>query len=228
MRKRMLIVDASLDHEFYKPVEQWMPHICGVGADAVHLPSMAMHPQLDRYTHVLLTGSQASFEDPLPWFDLAADLVRDAMDRDVALLGSCFGHQMLVWALSGPTYVRRALRPELGWIRVDVLQEDRLLANVPNPWHSFAFHLDEVVEPPGPWRVLAKNEACAVQAIRYGEHRIWGIQPHPETNEAEARRLMEMALDLAPDRAEEIQQAMNQPVLDDGATPQLVRAFLES
>jgi len=228
MCERILIVDASLDHTAYWPVQQWIPYLGGAPADAVHLPSTSAVPSLSRYTHILLTGSEATFEEPAPWFELEADLVRDAVDRDLAVLGSCFGHQMLVWALSGPQSVRRAQCPELGWVSIEILGKDQLLDDLPNPWHAFAFHLDEVIAPPSPWRVLAKNDACSVQAIRYGDQRVWGIQPHPETDPPEARRLMEMALRQAPDRAEEIRRAMSQPVCDDAVTAQLVDSFLQS
>jgi hypothetical protein len=96
MGKRILILDGSLDRTVYRPVEQWARHLDGVPFDAIHLPSDELVPPLSRYTHVLLTGSEASFEEPLAWFDVEADIVRDAVNRGLAVLGSCFGHQMVV------------------------------------------------------------------------------------------------------------------------------------
>ena len=228
MKKRLLILDGSLDRSIYRPVEQWSRYFDGVEYDAVHLPTNQPVLSLDRYTHVLLTGSEASFEEPEAWFDVEAGIVRDAVERSLAVLGSCFGHQILVWTLSGPEHVRRTPRPELGWVAIDILEQDRLLSDLPNPWNTFAAHLDEVVELPAPWRTLAANDACAVQAVRYGNRPVWGIQPHPETDREEGRLLMKIAIARYPEFAQQIRRAMDEPVRDDRATPQLIKAFLRS
>ena len=226
--KRLLILDGSLDRSIYRPVKQWVRTFDGITFDTVHLPSGDPVPALERYTHVLLTGSEASIAQPQAWFDVEADIVRDAVDRGLAVLGSCFGHQMLAWSLSGPETIRCAPTPEVGWIAIEILVSDVLFAELPNPWHAFACHLDEVVAPPPPWRVLAANEACAVQAMRYGDHPVWGIQPHPETSPREALLQMKAGLELYPEYAKQIRQAMASPVRDDGATPSLIAAFLRS
>jgi len=226
MQPRVLIVDSSIDPSVYRPVEQWARHLREVPFVAVRPPAGEPVPDLDRFTHVLLTGSEARFEEPASWFEVEADLVRDAVDRRLAILGSCFGHQMLAWALSGARYVRCAPRPELGWIEIDILEDDPLFEGIPNPWNVFASHRDEVVDPPPPWRVLAATRSCAVQAIRYGDRPIWGIQPHPETNPEEGRTLMGAAVERFPEEADRIRRAMAQPVRDDNVAQRLVDAFL--
>ncbi|MDD4904434.1 MAG: hypothetical protein PHX77_08050, partial [Candidatus Bipolaricaulis sp.] len=146
--------------------------------------------------------------------------------RGLAVLGSCFGHQMLALTLSGREHVRRAPIPELGWIAVNILEPDPLLAGLPRPWHTFAAHLDEVVAPPAPWRVLAATAACAVQGMRYGDRPVWGIQPHPETSPDEAGIQMQTALRQHPEYEREIRQAIAAPVRDDRTAPKLAAAFL--
>ena len=95
MRKRILVLDNSTDRAVYRPVEEWSRHFGGIPFDAVHVPAGEPIPPLDRYTHLLVTGSDATFSRPEAWFDAEADAVRDAVDRGLAVLGSCFGHQML-------------------------------------------------------------------------------------------------------------------------------------
>jgi len=227
MSQRVLVLDNSTEHAVYRPVDEWARNFAGVPFDAVSVPLGEPIPPLDGYTHLLLTGSHASASEPAePWFEAEADVVRAAADRGLAILGSCFGHQLLAWALSGPSHVRRAPMPELGWTAVDILLKDSLFAGVASPWHTFAAHLDEVVDPPTPWRVLAANESCAVQAMRYGDRPIWGIQPHPETRPDEARRQMERALTRYPEFAVAIRQALQAPVRDDGSAPKIAAAFL--
>ena len=226
MKKRILVLDNATDRTVYHPVEEWARAFGKVPFDAVHVPSDASIPSLGGYTHVLLTGSEASLLVPEPWFDVEADVVRDAADRGTAVFGSCFGHQMLAWALSGPDSVRRAPIPELGWVAVNIIASDPLVSGLPTPWHSFSAHLDEVVHPPEPWRILAANEACAVQAMRYGDRPVWGIQPHPETTPEEAKSQMRIALGRYPQYEQEIRRAIDSPVRDDRMAARLMAAFL--
>ena len=229
MKKRILILGNSIDRSVSRPVEEWSRYFGKVPFDAVQLPANEPVPSLDRYTHVLLTDSAASFRQHEPWFDVEADLVRDAVDRGLPVLGSGFGHQMLAWAISGPEFVRRSRIPELGWVAIDIVKTDSLLANLPNPWHTYTSHTDEVVEPPEPWRILASNGACAVQVMRYGDRPVWGIQPHPQISPEEAKLQMEHGIDSYPKYAQQIRQAkIESPVRDDGATPRLITAFLKS
>lgn len=226
MPKRILVLDNSIDRAVYRPVEEWSRTFGDVPFDAVHVPSAEPISPLDRYTHLLVTGSDATFSRPEPWFDVEAEVVREAVDRGLAVLGSCFGHQMLGYALSGPETVRRAPIPEVGWIAIEIVRPDPLLAGLPNPWHAFAAHLDEVFDLPAPWRTLARNDACAIQAMRYGDRPIWGLQPHPETSPDEARFQMEAGIEQYPQYAREIRRAIESPVRDDRAAPQLAAAFL--
>ncbi len=111
-------------------------------------------------------------------------------------------------------------------VAVDILERDPLLADLPTPWHAFAAHLDEVVAPPAPWRVLAANDACAVEAMRYGDRPVWGIQPHPETPPDHARVLMQTAISHHPEYEREIRQALASPARDDQTAAKIVATFL--
>ncbi len=229
MKKRMLVLDNSKGQAICKPVDAWSRHFGNVSFDTIHVCSGDPMPSLDRYTHLLLTDSEASLCHPEPWCDIEAELVRQAAEQGLAVLGSGFGHQMLAWALSGPDFIRPSRIPELGWVSIELLRADSLFCDVPSLWHVFAAHDDEVVMPPAPWIVLASNRACSVQAMRYGHHPIWGIQPRPEMTAEEARAQMEWGIDSYPMYAQQIRQAkIESPVRDDGVAQQLISAFLKS
>lgn len=167
-------------------------------ADAVRLPSGESVPDLAPYTHIIVTGSEESINLPEPWFDVEAEAVRRAFELGKPMLGSCFGHQMLSRALSGPQYTAISPTPEVGWIEVEVIEKDELLDGLKNPLHVFASHFDEVKSPPPPWELLAQSTGCAVQVMRYADR---PIQPHPEIPPDNARRLMEGILTRAPQMA---------------------------
>ncbi|MCK5828487.1 hypothetical protein KAH43_08195, partial [Candidatus Bipolaricaulota bacterium] len=122
MKKRILILGNSIDRLVYRPVEEWSRHFGKVSFDVVQVSENEPIPSLDRYTHVLLTDSNVSFRESEQWCDLEADVVRDAVDRGLSVLGSGFGHQLLAWALSGPDSVCRSRIPELGWIAIDIVR----------------------------------------------------------------------------------------------------------
>lgn len=191
MEPRVLVLDNTLHPKLFSLGRRWAARLpVGMPLDVVHAPTAFALPDVHKYTHLILSGSQASVLKPSAWVRREAELVRMAADTDVRILGSCFGHELLVWSLSGPPYVRRAARPEIGWTSIDIVERDALLQDIPTPWTVFAAHVVEVVAPPPPWRVLAKSRRCATHVLRYGQKPIWGIQAHPEIT----RRSSELAM----------------------------------
>lgn len=226
MAVRILIPDGSLDRQRYRPADHWRRFLGDVPSESVHLPTGEELPSLQPFTHLIVTGSEASAVDREPWFDTEIRAIREAADRGLRILGSCFGHQMLVRALSGSEYVRHAAGPEIGWLPIEILRDDPILAGFPNPWYAFHLHFDEVTEPPPPWRVLAKTEACGVHAIRFGDRPIWGIQSHPEIGPEEGRAILERMAGLTDAGGVVLERARAQRPRDDGLVQRIVDRFL--
>lgn len=223
---RVLILNNSLNRPIYQPVRQWKRHLDGVPVDAVHMPSAKHAPSLDGYTHIIITGSTASLVEPPEWVNAEVAVVQEAAKRGLAILGSCFGHQMLVYALSGSEYVERAASAEVGWVAVEMSENDPLFADLPNPWHTFAWHYDEVIDPPSPWRVLGSTSICDVHVIRYGDAPIWGLQSHPESTPCDAKTLLLLQKVFREWNSEEINAALCQAPQDDEIIGILVERFL--
>jgi GMP synthase-like glutamine amidotransferase len=228
MRKRVLILDCCIYPDIYRPADHWRALLGDVPADAVHLPTGGAAPDLAAYTHVVLTGSEASIVRPEPWYAVEAELVRRAAAAGKALLGSCFGHQMLALALSGPRHVRASATPELGWAAIERLAPDALLDGLPDPFSAFVAHFDEVADPPPPWRVLARSAGCAVQVMRFGDAPIWGVQAHPEIDPETGRALLAGIAVKTPERAAIAAAALAQEPRDDRVVGEMVRRFLAS
>jgi GMP synthase-like glutamine amidotransferase len=226
--KRVLILDGSIFPDIYGPVRDWRALLGDVPSDAVRVSAGEPVPDLAPYTHLIVTGSESSITRPEPWYEVEADAVRRAVAAGKAVLGSCFGHQLLAQALSGPAFAAASPTPEIGWIAVEIAGtgDDELLAGLPRRFHVFAAHFDEVRDPPAPWRVLARSDRCAVQVMRYGDRPVWGIQPHPEITPDHALVLLRGFLEHAPDKADLVAPALAQAPRDDGLAPAIARRFL--
>jgi len=223
-RPRIAIVDNSIDPTLYNPVEHWSPYLSGEW-EAFRAPQFLL-PDLRRgYSHLILTGSEASILDREPWVDEEAEFIRDAFQKGLSILGSCYGHQLLALALAGPSHVRRCREPEIGWIPIDV-QTDTPLLGQPGRAFSFSLHYDEVVNLAEPFAVLASTAICPIQAFGYSGKNIWGLQIHPEINVAAARVLMKNLLPLNAEIRPLYEKALASEPRDSGLIVKIVEAFL--
>jgi GMP synthase-like glutamine amidotransferase len=223
MKDDLLIVDNSLHPEFYRPLDHW--RAAGARAfAAVRPPAGEALPDPGRFRHVILTGSECSIVTPPAWaFDEAAWL-RQAVRRGARVLGSCFGHQLIALALGSRACVRRAARPEFGWIPLD-LAGDWLLP--PGGYHAFAAHFDEVVESShAELRAAGASPDCRVQFLRWGALPVFGMQAHPEIGPEEGADFLRRAERYFPETADRFAAALAGPMRDNRLAPRILEAFL--
>lgn len=115
---KVAIVDNSINPDVYTPVDHWLMHL-----DVNWEPFRAKKgdlPDLDNFSHLILSGSEASILEGEDWVEREIDLIQEAIRKGMPILGSCYGHQLLALALVGPDYVRNCPEPEVGWITVQV------------------------------------------------------------------------------------------------------------
>lgn len=105
------------------------------------------------------------------WVSTEMQMMRDAADGGIALLGVCFGGQLLAQTFGGT--VARAPRPEIGWCDV---ASDRPDVVPGGPW--FQWHFDRWTLPPGATEIARTPHAS--QAFVLG--RTLALQFHPEVD----------------------------------------------
>ena len=153
---------------------------------------------------VPLGASWPVYDDALrrTWVGAEEQMMRDGADAGVALLGVCFGGQLLAQAFGGS--VRRSTVPEIGWHHVDT--DHRAL--IPGgPW--FQWHFDRWTLPPGATEIARTPNSS--QAFVLG--RALALQFHPELD------LKLLDLWLAGDRNGEVVGAgLNHDELRDRTT----------
>ena len=221
---RLAVVDNSIHPRVYKPVEHWGRYL-PVPFEAF-VAREGRFPDLSRFSHVILTGSEASILEPDDWVAEEAELVRRAVRDGLALLGSCWGHQLLALALAGPGHVGRSARPEIGWIPIRLLRTTRLLGRAREEPYTFSVHFDEVMDPPASFEVLAETDACRVQAMRLRGRAVWGLQCHPEVDVPTGRKFLQDLVDGGFKGKEYLLEALATTPRDSGLVRRIVGAFL--
>ena len=167
-RLRVLI----LQHEEPSPpglVSTWLAdHNAEVDVYRIDVDERSIEP--DDYDLIVSLGSEfAAFDDTRSFIAQEAELMRRATDRDVPVLGLCFGGQMLARVLGAENH--RADISEIGWLPVRSSDPDLVPEG---PW--FQWHFDTFSVPAGA-RVIAETD-IGPQAFVAG--RSLGLQFHPE------------------------------------------------
>ena len=160
-----------------------------------------------RFSGLVFMGGPMSVNDELPWIQPALELARDAVRKDVPLLGHCLGGQLIARALGGA--VRANPVKEIGWGEVRVADNEvarEWLAGV-QAFESFHWHGETFSIPPGATRVM-ENAHCANQGFALGKH--FGMQCHVEMTE-------ELIRSWLASGAEEIQSGRSSSAVQDPA-----------
>jgi GMP synthase-like glutamine amidotransferase len=137
----------------------------------------------------LVTGSSAGVYDDLPWIGPLMDFLRAARGR-AALVGVCFGHQIMAEAFGG-----KVVKSDKGWgvgLQTYAVTEHE-------PWMDAAAaaiavpgsHQDQVVVQPPATRVIATSDFTPFGALAYDDQPAISIQLHPEFDPAYAKALIE-------------------------------------
>jgi GMP synthase-like glutamine amidotransferase len=126
---------------------------------------------IDGFSGLCFMGGPMSVNDPLPWIDLVCALIREALAKNVPVIGHCLGGQLMSKALGGQ--VTRNPVKEIGWSSAHCA--DNAIAHhwlgdfagksgTVFQWHGETFSI-----PTGATRLLA-NGYCANQMFVLGPH----------------------------------------------------------
>jgi len=151
--------------------------------DTVCPPAGEKLPQLETLGGVIITGSHDMVTERLPWSENTALWVKKAVDREIPVLGVCYGHQLLAHALGG-VVGDNPNGKEFGTVAVRLngrAGADRLFEGLPGVFDAQACHTQSVLQLPAGATLLASSDMDPHHAFSVGK-RAWGVQFHPEFN----------------------------------------------
>lgn len=162
----------------------------GVPFIIVELGSGEIPPPLEAFdTLVVMGGPMAVYEmDEYPHLRIGSRLIREAINRNMKVLGICLGAQMITHCLGAEVF--KGPEEEIGWYHIELTGDglkDPLMRRlgihpkVKDFWRKFKvfhWHSDTFDLPIGAV-LLAKSDRYRNQAFRYSD-RVYGLQFHIE------------------------------------------------
>ncbi len=134
------------------------------------------NPELRDATHLVIMGGPMGVyeEKEYPFLVKEKELIRQAMDYSVPILGICLGAQLIASALGKKVY---PYKKELGWFTVKKVENDFVVKDLPTELKVFQWHGDTFDLPEGA-KLLYAGDLVRNQAFRVGN--AIGLQFHLE------------------------------------------------
>lgn len=182
--------------------------------------------RVDDHDAYLITGSRHGVYEDHHWIPKLEAFIRDIALSKAALVGICFGHQIIAQALGGK--VEKSVK---GWgcglHDYDLLEPPTWMGQSSARFSIPVSHQDQVVAPPPGAKVLGGNNFCPYGFLQVGEN-VLSMQCHPEMTRDFASRLIEWRRGSHIDHAlADIGQASLRHESDAGIVAQWVRDFLD-
>jgi GMP synthase-like glutamine amidotransferase len=121
------------------------------------------------FSGLVFMGGPMSVNDELPWISQELDLIRDAVEKDIPVLGHCLGGQLMSKALGG--LVSKNPLKEIGWGSVTISDNEtaRSWFGEVKTFEAFHWHGETFALPQGAVHLLS-SAYCINQAWAIGKH----------------------------------------------------------
>ncbi|MFC1476730.1 glutamine amidotransferase [Fibrobacterota bacterium] len=164
--------------------EDWILSGMGIGRDSAVIVDVCNGLPLPDYktiSGVVIQGSHVMVTEHHNWSERTAEWLRGAVQRSIPVLGICYGHQLLAYALGGEVGDNPKGR-EYGTVEIHLSEEGRkntLFNGFRTPFSAQVSHDQSVLKLPNGAKKLAWSEGDENQAFVFNDT-VWGVQFHPE------------------------------------------------
>ncbi len=152
-----------------------------------HLPALfgldSLRRATDEVRAVVVLGSGASVNDTHAWQDGLKEWLAPLLERNVPMLGLCYGHQLLAQMTGGEVSWLHSDRAKEKGIRTVRLSADPLWGEA-RDIKVLVSHREAVVRVPPDANVVGESDTCAVEALAWKSRPLWSFQSHPEATPA--------------------------------------------
>jgi GMP synthase-like glutamine amidotransferase len=177
----------------------------------------------------IITGSQFSAYDDIPWINKAKTLVSDLYIAKIPTIGICFGHQLIADSLGGK--VEKAV--DKGWgvgvHQWQIKNEKEWMGHSKQQSISLrATHQDQVVDMPANSKLIASSEFCPIAGFQTGKHFLT-LQGHPEFTREYSQILLEKRLDrIGKETSDKALESLSKDVDADTVGAWMINFFKKS
>ena len=187
--QNLMVIDPALEVpeiESFNGIVARSPIKATYHLPALHSP-VSMHEQIKNTRGIILMGSAASVYEKHEWMNDIEKVINKAIDKQLPILGICFGHQFLAHLFGGKVDYLWNTTKKRGIRKVQTLENNLLVE--PQEDYLVYSHQEGVTISPKDFEVSAKSEMVHIEAMVHKELPIWSFQPHIESSRAFATRI---------------------------------------
>ena len=150
-------------------------------------------PEPEAFDGYVISGSRYSVYEDLPWIKSLQQFVVACWQRNVRMVGVCFGHQLIAHSLGGRTEKAGAgwgfgiqsakITERKSWMNDSARSALAMEPLDDDQYNLVVIHQDQVVEVPPEFETIAENDFCPNSMI-VADDKMLGIQGHPEFDKA--------------------------------------------
>ena len=165
---RLLYIGNGTKFQSAAKLDDWFEAI-GITVDRYWAFSDEFPEKLDEYDGIFISGSPYGAYEDIPFINREHQLIQTAAERNIPMLGICFGSQILASALCGRDQVFKRDFCEIGYKDLFIrspAKQDEIAGSLGETVRMFVWHNDEVRDDHPDMTILASSDLCPNQIWR--------------------------------------------------------------